>query len=178
MLHTASRTRPELKGGTPYKFYAEGVTPAVAHLYEAIDTERVAVARVLGASVPSLVDWFEWVYGVREPTIVETVQRLTYDPEGPYQATYTPGSLDDKFVAEDVPTGLILMSALGSAAGVRTPAIDSLVRIVQYMTGHGFIVEARTLERLGPNGMTASQIQRVIQDVFQLEEKDSVSRSP
>jgi opine dehydrogenase len=126
----------------------------------------VAVARALGASVPSLVDWFERVYGVREATIVETVRRLTYDPDGPYQATYTPKSLDDKFVAEDVPTGLIPMSALGSAVGVHTPAIDSLVGVVRYMTGHNFTAEARTLDRLGLSGMDASQIQRVVQDGF------------
>ena len=180
MLHVANcvANAARIEGGNPYKFYAEGVTPAVAHLYEAIDAERVAVARALGASVPSLVDWFERVYGIREPTIVETVRRLTYDPDGPYQATYTPRSLDDKFVAEDVPTGLIPMSALGSAADVHTPAIDSLVAVVQYMTGSTFAGEARTLERLGLSGMDASQIQRVVRDGFQLKRNDSLSRTP
>ena len=168
LLHVANcvANAAGIERGGGYKFYAEGVTPAVARLYEAIDAERVAVARALGASVPSLVDWFERVYGVREATIVETVRRLTYDPDGPYQATYTPKSLDDKFVAEDVPTGLIPMSALGSAVGVRTPAIDSLVGVVRYMTGHSFTAEARTLDRLGLSGMDASQIQRVVQDGF------------
>jgi hypothetical protein len=56
------------------------VTPAVARLYEAINAERVAVATALGASVPILADWFDRVYGVREATLVETCQRLTYNP--------------------------------------------------------------------------------------------------
>jgi opine dehydrogenase len=93
------------------------VTPAVAKLYEAINAERVAVAAALGASVPSLADWFDRVYGVREATLVETCQRLTYNSDGPYQATGTPKSLDHKFITEDVPTGLIPMSRLGQSSG-------------------------------------------------------------
>jgi opine dehydrogenase len=94
-----------IESGDSYKFYAEGVTPAVARLYEAINAERVAVAAALGASVPTLPDWFDRVYGVREATLVETCQRLTFNSDGPYQATGTPRSLDHKFITEDVPTG-------------------------------------------------------------------------
>jgi len=81
-----------IESGDSYKFYAEGVTPAVARLYEAINAERVAVAAALGTSVPSLADWFERVYGVREASLVETCQRLTSNNDGPYQATRTPNT--------------------------------------------------------------------------------------
>ena len=122
MLHVANcvANAGRIESGTSYKFYAEGVTPAVARLYEAINAERVAVAAALDASVPTLADWFDRVYGVRETTLVETCQRLTYNSDGPYQATGTPKSLDHKFITEDVPTGLIPMSALGAAASVRS----------------------------------------------------------
>jgi opine dehydrogenase len=155
-----------LRAGTAIKFYAEGVTPAVARLYEAINAERVAVAAALGASVPTLADWFDRVYGVREATLVETCQRLTYNSDGPYQPTGTPKSLDHKFITEDVPTGLIPMSALGTAAEVRTPAIDALVEIVRSMTGKDFAEEARTLERLGLSRMDGPHIRRVVEDGF------------
>ena len=125
----------------------------------------MAVAAALGASVPSLADWFDRVYGVREATLVETCQRLTYNSDGPYQATGTPKSLDHKFITEDVPTGLIPMSALGAAAGVRTPAIDALVQMVRIMTGKD-LVEGRTLERLGLSGMDGPQIRRVMDEGF------------
>jgi hypothetical protein len=149
-----------IESGDSYKFYAEGVTPAVALLYAAIDAERVAVAAALGASVPNRADWLESVYGVRGATLVETCQQLTDNSDGPYQATGTPKSLDHKFITEDVPTGLIPMSALGAAAGVDTPAIDALVEVVRSMTGKDFAAEGRTLERLGLNGMDAPQIRR------------------
>ena len=155
-----------IERGGSYKFYAEGVTPAVARLYEAIDGERVAVAAALGASVPTLGEWWERVYGVRESTLTESAQRLTYNSDGAYQVTGTPNTLEHKFILEEVPTGLMPMSALGSAAGVDTPAIDSLIEVVRHMTGHAFAAEARTLERLGLNGMDALRIRRVVENGF------------
>jgi opine dehydrogenase len=154
MLHVANcvANAARIESGDSYKFYAEGVTPAVARLYQAINRERVAVAAALGAAVPTLEDWFERVYGVHEASLVETCQRLTYNSDGPYQATGTPSSLDHKFITEDVPTGLIPISALGAAAGVPTPAVDALIAIVRTMTGKDFASEARTLARLGRAG--------------------------
>ena len=151
MLHVANcvANAARIESGDSYRFYAEGVTPAVARLYQAINRERVAVAAALDAAVPTLEDWFDRVYGVREESLVETCQRLTYNSDGPYQATGTPSSLDHKFITEDVPTGLIPMSALGVAAGVPTPAIDALIAVVRSMTGKDFAAEARTLV-LGP----------------------------
>jgi opine dehydrogenase len=168
MLHVANcvANAGRIESGDAYKFYAEGVTPAVARLYKAINAERIAVAAALGASVPTLADWFDRVYGVRGATLVETCQRLTYNSDGPYQATGTPQSLDHKFITEDVPTGLIPMSALGAAAGVATPAIDALVGVVESMTGKNFAAEGRTLERLGLGGMDGPQIRRVVQEGF------------
>jgi opine dehydrogenase len=58
------------------------------------------------------------------------------------------------------------MSALGRAAGVRTPAIDALIETVRNMTGKDFAAEARTLERLGLSGMDAPQIRRVVDKGF------------
>ena len=168
MLHVANcvANAARIESGDHYKFYAEGVTPAVARLYQAINAERVAVAAALGATVPSLEDWFDRVYGVREASLVETCQRLTYNSDGPYQATGTPSSLEHKFITEDVPTGLIPMSALGAAAGVPAPAIDALVAIVRSMTGKDFAAEGRTLEHLGLRGMSAVEIVRVMNEGF------------
>jgi opine dehydrogenase len=168
MLHVANcvANAARIESGETYKFYAEGVTPAVARLYQAINRERVAVGAALGASVPSLEDWFERVYGVREASLVETCRRLTYDSDGPYQATGTPNSLDHKFITEDVPTGLIPMSALAAAAGVPAPAIDALVEVVRTMTGKDFADQARTLGRLGLGGLSAAAIRRVMDEGF------------
>jgi opine dehydrogenase len=168
MLHVANcvANAARIDSGDSYKFYAEGVTLAVARLYEAINAERVAVAAALGATVPDLAEWFERAYGVRTASLDETCRRLTYDENGPYQATGTPTSLDHKYITEDVPVGLMPMSALGGAAGVPTPAIDALIEVVRHMTGKDFAAEARTLGRLGLTGMDALQIRRIMVEGF------------
>ncbi len=58
MLHVANcvANAGRIESGDSYRFYADGVTRAVARLYEAINAERVAVAAALGASVPTLAD--------------------------------------------------------------------------------------------------------------------------
>jgi opine dehydrogenase len=149
-----------------YKFYAEGVTPSVARVYRAINAERVAVAAALGAQVPTLEDWFERTYGVRGATLSETCQLLTTNSDGPYQATGTPRNLEHKYIAEDVPVGLMPMSALGRAAGVPTPVIDAVVALAQTMAGKDFAAEARTIDRMGLAGMDAAQIRHTLAEGF------------
>jgi len=168
MLHVANcvGNAGRIDSGGDYKFYAEGVTPAVARLYQAINAERVAVAAMLGASVPSLEDWFDRVYGVRGHDLSETCRLLTTNSDGPYQATGTPKSWDHKYIAEDVPVGLIPMSALGAAAGVATPAIDAVIRTASIMAGDGFAAAARNVERMGLAGLDAAGIRHTLQHGF------------
>lgn len=168
MLHVANcvGNAGRIDAGGDYKFYAEGVTPLVANLYEAINAERVAVAAAYGANVPNLADWFDRTYGVRGRTLVERAQALSYDKDGPYQATGTPKSFAHKYISEDVPVGLIPMSALGKAAGVPTPAIDSLIGIAGFMGGTDFARDARTLDRMGLAGMDKAGIKRVFEQGF------------
>ena len=168
MLHVANcvANAGKIDHAEPYKFYAEGVTPAVARLYGAINAERVASAAALGASVPTLEDWFERTYGVRGETFSETCQLLTSNSDGPYQATGTPSAWTHKYIAEDVPVGLIPMSALGKAAAVPTPAIDAVILLAQTLAGRDFAGDARTLERMGLAGMEPAQIQQTLRDGF------------
>ena len=168
MLHVANcvANAGKIDRAETYKFYAEGVTPSVGRLYAAINDERVAVAAALGADVPNLEDWFERTYGVRGASLSETCQLLTTNSDGPYQATGTPSAWTHKYIAEDVPVGLIPMSALGAAVRVPTPAIDAVILLAQTLAGRDFASEARTPDRMGLGGMDTDEIRRVIASGF------------
>jgi len=168
MLHVANCVGNAglIDRGIEYKFYAEGVTPMVARLYEAINAERVAVGAALGANVPDLAQWWAITYGVQGKTLSETAQMLTYNNDGPYQATGTPKNFNHKYVSEDVPVGLVPMSEIGRAVGVPTPAINAVIRIAQIMAGFEFKDSARTLERMGLAGKDRAGIQRVVEVGF------------
>jgi opine dehydrogenase len=168
MLHVANSVANagKIDRGESYKFYAEGVTPSVARLYVAINAERVAAAAALGAQVPGLEDWFERTYGVRGATLPETCQLLTTNSDGPYQATGTPRSWDHKYIAEDVPVGLMPMLALGQAAGVKMPRVAAVIELAQTLAGDDFAGVARTLDRMGLTGMDAAGIRRTVMEGF------------
>ena len=158
----ANAARIERGGG--HMFYGEGVTSAVANLYTAIDAERMAIAAALDVNVPSLADWIERAYNVRETDFVKTFQRLSAEPDGPYVVNKAAGTLNHKYVTEDVPTGLIPIQELGTATGTATPAIDTLVEMAKLMTGRTFTDEARTLGRMGLAGMDTKKIRCVMRN--------------
>jgi len=168
MLHVANcvANAGKIDRGEAYKFYAEGVTSSVARLYEAINAERVGVAAAYGASVPTLEDWFERVYGVRGADLSETCRLLTTNSDGPYQATGTPNSWTHKYISEDVPVGLMPMRALAATAGIPTPSIDAVSRLATLLAGTDFAATARGLERMGLAGMDAAQIRRTFESGF------------
>ena len=168
MLHVANcmANATRIEQGQDYKFYAEGVTASVARVYAAISDGRVKAAAALGARVRTMVDWFDIVYQVREPTLVEAMQKLTFNADGPYGGTPTPKSFASNFVAEDVPVGLMPMVALGRAAGVAMPAMQTLIDYTCLMTGDDYAKDARTLERMGLAGKDAKGIIRVVEQGF------------
>ena len=96
----------------------------------------------------------------------ETCRLLTSNSDGPYQATGTPNSWAHKYIAEDVPVGLMPMLALAQAAGVPTPAIDSVIRLATILAGTDFADTSRTLDRMGLAAMDAAQIRRTLEEGF------------
>ena len=168
MLHVANcvLNATRIEHGEAYKFYSHGVTQGVARIYQAINAERVKAAAALGATVPTLEDWFERVYKVREATLVEAFQRLTFNPDGPYGGTPSPKSFDNNYVAEDVPVGLMPIAALGRAAGVAMPATQTLVDMARLMTGDDYAATGRTLDHMGLAGKDAAGIRKVVEQGF------------
>jgi opine dehydrogenase len=150
-------------GGNGYRFYAEGYTPGAIKVLESVSAERLAIARVFGVRLPGLHEWLLETYRLGGNTLAETFKRLTHEPTGPYQWTPTPKSMEHKYVTEDVPCGLVAMSALGGAAGVATPVIDGLIALSSAMLGRDFMTEGRNLQHLGLEGKNVEQIARIFE---------------
>jgi opine dehydrogenase len=150
--------------GNGYRFYAEGYTPSAIRVLESVSDERLAVARALGVELPSIHRWLLTTYRLGGETLAETFTRLTYEATGPYQWTPTPKSMENKYVTEDVPCGLVPMAALGDATGVATPVIDGLIALSSSMLGRDLTTgDGRTLERLGLAGKSVAEIKRVFE---------------
>lgn len=148
-----------IESGVPFEFYRD-MTPAVARFLEAIDEERLAVARAYDVSAISAADWLERSYeGVGGVTLYD---RILSNPA--YAGIAGPRSLDVRYVLEDVPTGLVPIASLGRLAGVDVRATAGLVDVCGALCRRDFWLEGRNLHRLGVAGLTIAEAKALIRD--------------
>lgn len=142
-----------IESGEAFRHYVDGVTPAVGDLVEQLDKERVAVGAAFGLDVLSFRKSYELYYGITG----EKISDLCRSSKA-HAGIMAPSALDSRLITEDVPMGLVPMSALGKIAGVPTPIIDSVITLAGAMVGRDFWSTGRTLESLGLAGMTCEQL--------------------
>lgn len=138
----------------PWQFYEEGVTPAVARVIEALDTERLALGAALGLDLVS-----EPEMSVRQG-YSDVPDYLVAYRDGPgFQQLGGPDSLEHRYLTEDVAYAMVTWLELGEVVGVELPTIEAVVRLASEVLDRDFRGEpARGLDALGLAGMSAEQI--------------------
>lgn len=136
-----------------FYFYDEGVSPGVCRVVEQIDRERLAIGAALGVALRPAAEGFH---------------HAGFGPKGDLWSTINgsrmltqlraPGSLDSRWITEDVPYGLGTWIALAEACGIACPNMRAIVRLCSALLGRDFETEVRDLNRLGLAGMSASEI--------------------
>lgn len=139
--------RVEYSRGEFY-FYEEGVTPSVAKVIMQVDAERRAVGRAFG-------------YDLRPAD--EAFHAAGFSPRGDLWAAINgsrmltalkaPGSLDSRWLTEDLPFGLATWSSLGAQYGVPTPTLNALVDLGSIVIGFDAWQSARDVGELGLAGV-------------------------
>ncbi len=141
-----------IESGSPFEFYRD-ITPTVARFLEAIDEERLAVARAFGVRAISAAEWLARSYeGVQGATLYE---RIRSNPA--YAGIAAPNSIETRYVLEDVPTGLVPIASLGRLAGLEMRAMAGLADVCCALTRRDFWAEGRNLQRLGIAGLTVEE---------------------
>jgi opine dehydrogenase len=158
MMHPAPTllNAGRIESRAAFEYYGEGVTPSIARLVESIDGERMAVAAALGVRVPSLIEWYAASYGTQGRTLYEAIQQVRG-----YDGIKGPTTLQTRYLFEDIPTGLVPLSALGDALGVPMPVMRAVVDLGSRLLGHDFRREGRSLEKLGLAGKGPDEIRRM-----------------
>ncbi len=72
-------------------------------------------------------------------------------PPGPY-------SFDNRYITEDVPMGLVLLSSLGEKLGINVPECNRLIEICSRILARDFYEEGRTLTSLGLGELTREDL--------------------
>lgn len=147
-----------------YYFYYEGTTPAVARVIEAVDAERLALARAMGVPTNSFVEYFHAAgYTSERALTTGSVYEAMQDSE-PNRWIKGPKSLDHRYIHEDVGWGLVPWMHLAGPLGVSVPTMEALTELASVMNEVDYRVKGLTLEQMGIAGMDKSQLERFLME--------------
>ena len=144
--------------GGKFRFYYDGITPAVGRTIRILDDERMAVAAAYGLR---LVNFCTMFYNAGSTTAEAAAKN---DPYMACQQSYAnqfiqaPPSLDHRYMHEDIGSGLLPIAELGHLAGVPVQLTDALVTAAEAMMGRDYHKEGVNLEKMGLFGMNAEQV--------------------
>jgi opine dehydrogenase len=126
-----------------FKYYYEAITPSVAAILEALDSEREAVMARLGVRYISTMTWLGECYGAKGDNLYDTIQNNRF-----YESIEAPKSIQHRYIFEDVPTGLVPISSLGDYLGIKTPVIDTIIDLASVACKTDFRRFGRTMRSL------------------------------
>lgn len=149
IVHTVgavmSIPRIEATGGD-YCMYHEVFTPAVWKMLCALDAEKCALLSRLGLAATRYVDACHFRNSLDESADAEQV---FFAYAAMPERAKGPTSVDSRYITEDVPQGLVLMEALASRCGVKTPVASAFIELASAALGRDLRAGGRSLERLG-----------------------------
>jgi opine dehydrogenase len=134
------------------------ITPAVGRIIEALDTERLALAKAFGLSVRSVQEHYALSFGVAPGPVGEmaaAVYRMRPELAGPK-------TLDTRFITEDVPFGLVPLAFLGATCGVPLPVHQAGIALFDAIMARDFRAENDLLPALGLEGLSATELREAL----------------
>lgn len=136
-----------------FEHYHQGITPGVARALEALDAERLAVARAFGVRALSARGWLGSVYGSRGKDLHRAIQETEA-----YKGLKAPTSLEHRYLFEDVPASLVPLADLARVAGCPARVMESFITLAEAVTGIDWVSRGRTLASVGLAGYGVSDI--------------------
>jgi opine dehydrogenase len=150
--------RIESTGGE-FQFYIDGVTRSVARVLEALDRERVTVAAALGIRARTALEWLRIAYDATGVDLHEAI----HNQRGYYGIT-APGTLNHRYITEDVPMSLVPIAALGQRHGVRVRGMESIIRLACIIHRTDYWRRGRTLDKLGIEELSVDEVVQYVME--------------
>ena len=138
-----------------FTMYHEAYTresPATWRVLEALDGEKMDVLEKLGFARLSYVEACKFRNSA-DDTI--DAKEVFLDYAEMETRAKGPTKVDSRYISEDVPQGLVMLEALGTALGVATPVTTALIEIAAAALGRDLRAEGRTPEKLGGENIKA-----------------------
>jgi len=146
-----------IERGEKFYFYRD-ITNRVAEFIQKIDIERINLGKAYDIELMSAIDWISYAYkNIQGDTLFE---RMKNNPA--YYDIIAPMSIYSRQLLEDIPMGIVPCLEFAKVVGVQMPLFQSILNICSELLGIDFFTEGRSLEKLGLNGLSASEILKKI----------------
>jgi opine dehydrogenase len=146
--------------GGDFNMYREGITEAVGRVIRVVYEEVRAVATALGTEV---LEYEERDFRTKV-SIMGVAFQAPFDTVGVIGDIAGPKSIQDRYITEDLPYGLVPVAQLGDRLEVDTPLIDAIVTLGSSVCGRDFWTEGRGLEALGLADLAPREILAAVGD--------------
>ena len=147
------------ESGAKYKYYQDGIGPTCGRIVEQIDKERVDIGKKLGL-IPGkdLFDIYmeyEDQYKATGPDVSSMLKTVKA-----YDSIYASNEVKTRYIMEDIPTGMVPFVAVGKLLNMPVKKMQMVIDLCEGMLDEDLTEceSARTLERLGLDGMNAEDI--------------------
>jgi opine dehydrogenase len=148
--------RVEATRGDYYHYY-DGISPAVGRLIDALDRERLAIAKALNVRALPFVEHFHRIGYTTDAARRTGLAYEAFHQSEPDRWIRAPASLDHRFLNEDIPYGLVPLAELGKLAKVATPTINHVIQLACAATGKDYRGQGLTLECMGLGGCSPTE---------------------
>lgn len=154
--------------GESFDFYYDGVTKAIANIVESVDYERIAIAKALGIKVLSAKTWLYQAYGSIGEDLYSTIHNTPS-----YKGIQAPITLDNRYIYEDIPTGLVPLTSLGQLTGVNTPTMNTLINLASIISKQNYLLSGRTIYDMGIDHLTPCSLANFAMNGDDRDEKET-----
>jgi opine dehydrogenase len=148
--------------GGDFTFYVQAMTPGVGRVLEALDEERLRVARAFGHDLPNLLEEMRAIGTVEADTPVGTPFAEAIAAADANRLIKAPGSFEHRYYREDFGHCVLAFAEIARVAGVPVPVAESLFTIAEHLLGGDLRARGRTAEVMGIAGLSKAQLERKI----------------
>ena len=144
--------------GDSFYLYKEGITEHTVNVVHKIDEERQAICKVLGYEAVDKSSRSE-----RSGYFEEGKTLLEQFNESPMlKDILGPTDLENRYITEDVESGLVLWASIADAVGVKTPVMDSVITLTGVLLERDYFEMGLTLDKLGIDIKDAEELNEIM----------------
>ena len=143
-----------IENGVDAMFYYTGMTPAIGRIIDAIEGERLSLRKV-GIELRPTLEMFKDYYGYQGASGNSIWELCRKNPV--YDGSKLPKTLNQRYLLEDIPYGLIPMLKLLEQFGLPNYHIKLVVDTLCMASGFDLYSKARDAKELGLDRLSAEE---------------------